>query len=131
MEYYDRLMDVRLKGHYEPWISFFVEGVIESSKHALKTIESLLNLKKEHLKRLDALQGKRKQTARLLLDYIESHPIIDIKQASIGIGKAFNTVSSAVETFVELGIMKQVEGNVRYRIFAYEPYLHILRDGTD
>jgi Fic family protein len=34
IEYYDRLMDVRLKGYYEAWISFFIEGIIESSKHA-------------------------------------------------------------------------------------------------
>jgi Fic family protein len=76
------------------------------------------------------LKGKTKQTALLLFTYIESHPIIDIKQASIGIKKAFNTVSSAIETFQDLGILKQVDGNKRYRTFAYEPYLSILRDGT-
>ncbi|PKK98143.1 MAG: Fic family protein [Tenericutes bacterium HGW-Tenericutes-2] len=130
IEYYDRLMDVRLKGHYEAWITFFLEGVIESSKHALNTIEALLDLREKHLKMLTSLQGKTKQTALLLFDYIESHPIIDIKQASIGIKKAFNTVSSAIETFEDFGILKQVDGNKRYRIFAYEPYLSILRDGT-
>jgi Fic family protein len=130
IEYYDRLMDVRLKGHYEAWISFFLEGVIESSKHALNTIEALLDLREKHLNLLTSLQGKTKQTALLLFEYIESHPIIDIKQASIGIKKAFNTVSSAIETFEDFGILKQVDGNIRYRIFAYEPYLSILRDGT-
>lgn len=130
IEYYDRLMDVRLKGHYETWISFFTEGVIESSKHALNTIEALLDLRKKYLEQLNTLQGKTKQTALLLFAYIESHPIIDIKQASIGINKAFNTVSSAIETFEGFGILKQVDGNKRYRIFAYEPYLSILRDGT-
>lgn len=131
IDYYDRLMDVRLKGHYEAWISFFVEGVIESSEHALNTIESLLNLKQEHLEILTQLQGKTKQTALLLFTYLESHPIIDIKQASIGIKKAFNTVSTAITTFIELGILKQVDGHKRNRIFAYEPYLNILRDGTN
>lgn len=131
IEYYDRLMDVRLKGHYEAWIAFFVEGVIESSIHALKTIESLLSLKEKHLDMLERLQGKSKQTALLLFTYLESHPIIDIKQASIGTKKAFNTVSAAITTFVEMGILKQVEGHKRYRIFAYEPYLNILRDGTN
>jgi len=130
IEYYDRLMDVRLKGHYEAWISFFIEGIIESSKHALTTIEALLDLKEKHLEQLNTLKGKTKQTALILFAYIESHPIIDIKQASIGIKKAFNTVSSAINTFQDLGILKQVDGNKRYRTFAYEPYLSILRDGT-
>ena len=131
IEYYDRLMDVRLKGHYEAWISFFIEGIIESSKHALTTILALLDLRDKHLEMLATLHGKTKQTAFMLFVYIESHPIIDIKQASIGIKKAFNTVSSAIETFQDLGILKQVDGNKRYRTFAYEPYLSILRDGTD
>jgi len=131
IEYYDRLMDVRLKGHYEAWIGFFMDGIIESSKHAIKTIDALLNLREKHVKQLHQLQGKKKQTALLLFNYLASHPIIDIKQASIGIKKAFNTVSDAVDTFLELGILKQVDGHMRYRIFAYESYLTILRDGTD
>jgi len=130
IEYYDRLMDVRLKGHYEAWISFFIDGIIESTKHALTTIDALLDLKEKHLEQLNTLKGKTKQTALLLFSYIESHPIIDIKQASIGIEKTFNTVSYAIETFQDFGILKQVNGNKRYRTFAYESYLSILRDGT-
>lgn len=130
IEYYDRLMDVRLKGHYEAWISFFIDGIIESTKHALTTIDALLDLKEKHLEQLNTLKGKTKQTALLLFSYIESHPIIDIKQASIGIKKTFNTVSYAIETFQDFGILKQVNGNKRYRTFAYESYLSILRDGT-
>ena len=131
LEYYDRLMDVRLKGHYEEWLEFFMDGILESSKHALNTIETLLNLRKENLKKLNQLHGKRKLSTLLLFNYLESHPIIDIKQASIGIKKAFNTVSNAVDTLVELGILKQVDGHKRYRIFAYDSYLRILRDGTN
>lgn len=131
IEYYDRLMDVRLKGHYEAWIKFFIEGIIESSKHALKCIEDLLALRDKNMKLLNQLRGKPKDTALHLFEYLESHPIIDIKQTSMAISKAFNTVSSAVDTFIELGILKQVQGSIRYRIFAYEDYLNILRDGTN
>jgi Fic family protein len=131
MEYYDRLMDVRLKGHYEAWVSFFIGCVIDASKHALATIESLLDLREKHLVQINTLKGKTKQTALLLFVYIESHPIIDIKQTSTGIGKAFNTVSKAIMTFEKFGILKQADGNQRYRTFAYEPYLSILRDGTN
>lgn len=131
MEYYDRLMDVRLKGHFEAWITFFISGIIESAMHAIKTIESLIILKQDHLKLLQQLQGKSKQSALLLFDYLQSHPIIDIKQASIGIDKAFNTTSCAIDTFTKLGLLKQVEGFKRYRVFAYEPYLEILREGTN
>lgn len=129
-EYYDRLMDVRIKGHYESWIRFFVDGIIESANHARNTIEALMDLRLRHLSRLDTMRGKPKQTAMQLFEFIQSHPIIEIKKTSIALGRSFNTVSSMVSTFIEYGFLKQIEGNKRYRIFAYEPYLAILRDGT-
>lgn len=39
VEYYDRLMDVRLKGHFEEWIRFFLNGIIESAEDACETIK--------------------------------------------------------------------------------------------
>lgn len=131
IEYYDRLMEVRLKGHYEQWLLFFVEGVIESAKHALKTIDDLLSLRTKNMQLLSSLKGSQKTTALALFDYIEAHPIIDITETSQNINKAFNTTSKAVDKFIELGILKQVQGHKRYRTFAYEPYLKILRDGTE
>lgn len=131
MEYFDRLMDVRLKGHYEAWILFFVEGIIESTKHALSCIQSIIELRKKNINKIKEITGKQKKAAELLFDYIESHPIIDIGQASNSIGKTFNTISSAIELFINLGILVQVKGKERYRTFAYEDYLNILRDGTE
>jgi len=66
-----------------------------------------------------------------LFTYLEGHPIIDMQTASKNIGKAFNTVSSIVTTFVKLGILQKIEGDKRYRIYAYEEYLSLLRDGTE
>ncbi|HAX03406.1 MAG: filamentation induced by cAMP protein fic [Tenericutes bacterium GWC2_34_14] len=130
-EYYQRLMEVRLNGHYEQWVMFFIDGVIESTKHALNTIDKILDLRDSHLKLLFTLKGKVKQTALLLFDYLQAHPIIDIKQASLSLNKSFNAISSAVETLINMGLLKKVEGHLRYRIFSYEPYLEILRDGTE
>lgn len=128
-EYYDRLMDVRIKGQYESWIAFFVNGIIESANHARTTMEALMDLRLRHLSQLETLTGKPKQTAIQLFEYIETHPIIEIKKTSIALGRSFNTVSTMVTHFIEFGFLKQIDGNKRYRIFAYEPYLAILRDG--
>ncbi|MFA6781351.1 MAG: Fic family protein [Bacilli bacterium] len=130
-EYYDRLTWVGTKGDYEGWIRFFVEGVIQTAAHALQTIDSLLKLRAKNLVLIDKISAKPRKTALLFLTYLEAHPIIDIKTASDNIGKAFNTVSNAVLTFVELGILKKIEGDKRYRIYAYEDYLSLFRDGTE
>ncbi|MFA5692585.1 MAG: Fic family protein [Acholeplasmataceae bacterium] len=130
-EYYERLMDVRLKGNYEAWLLFFIEGIIESANHAIDTIDALFSLKEKHLKLVNSLTGKQKQTALLLYDYITVHPIINITKASITINKSFNTVSNTVNIFINLGILVQAKSKKRNRTFIYGSYLDILRDGTN
>lgn len=130
-EYFDRLMDVRLKDDYESWVKFFLRGIIIASTDAINMINKIINLHNININKIDKLIYKSKNTIYQLFDYIESHPIIDIKQASLSIHKSFNTTSIAIKILVDLGIIKQVEGHIRYRVFAYEELLVILREGTE
>lgn len=130
-EYYDRLMDVRLKDDYESWIKFFLRGIIIASTDSINMINKILNLHNINIHKIDNLIYKSKSAIYQLFDYIESHPIIDIKQASLSIHKSFNTTSKAINALINLGIIKQVEGDIRYRVFAYEDLLAILREGTE
>lgn len=83
MEYYDRLMDVRLKGHFEAWITFFISGIIESAMHAINSIESLIILKQDHLKLLQQLQGNQNNQRFCFLIICSPTPLlISNKQAS-------------------------------------------------
>lgn len=130
-EYYDRLMDVRTKGHYEAWIHFFIKGIIDTSEHAIMTLEKILDLRDKNIGLCFAVKGKPHQTILELFHYIEAHPIIDITQTSIALNKSFNTISTAIRWMVEQNILKQIEGHMRYRMFAYVDYLNILKDGLD
>jgi len=130
-EYYDRLMDVRTKGHYEAWIHFFIKGIIDTSEHAIMTLEKILDLRDKNIRLCFSVKGKPHQTILELFHYIEAHPIIDITQTSIALNKSFNTISTAIRWMVEQNILKQIEGHMRYRMFAYVDYLNILKDGLD
>lgn len=131
MEYYERLTDVRLKDSYLAWIKFFMKGVIETAGHAIQTIEKILDLRDQNIQKCFQVKGKPRQTILKLFSYLEDHPIIDVKQTSLALKKSFNTISSAIDWMIEMKILKQIEGKERYRIFAYEDYLEILRDGTE
>lgn len=131
IEYYDRLMDVRLKGHYEQWIKFFLLGVKESSNNAINCINKLVNLREKNLNRINSSIGRSKTTVINLFHLIEENPIIDIGSTSKKLGKAFNTTSTAINELVKLGILTQANRQDRNRIYIYEEYLSILREGTE
>ena len=128
VEYYDRMMDVRLKGTFEQWVKFFLEALAESAQDAINTIDVLLAL---HEKNIDKVQKvKSSRAIGKVFDYIEKHPIIDIKKTSADLDISFNTASKAINALIELGILQQTQSASRNRYFAYEEYLAILRKDT-
>nr|WP_114298413.1 Fic family protein [Anaerobacterium chartisolvens] len=129
IEYYDRLTDVRTKGHFEEWIRFFLNAVVDSASDACNTINELTNLHKVNYARIEALRG-RKDTLFRLLNYIENNPIIYIAKTAQALGLQYNTVAKAVEKLVGLEIMKETTSFKRNRRFSYTQYLDYLRKDT-
>lgn len=131
IEYYDRLMEVRSKGNFEQWIKFFILAVYESAEDAIQTIEKLVKLNEQNTRLVENNVGRAKKTVKLVLKYLEGHPIIDIKKASAALNLSYNTVSSAVKQLIDLGILVQTVSGQRNRVFAYEEYLQIMRKDTE
>ena len=129
IEYYDRMMEVRLKGRFEQWIQFFLKAVAESSQDAVNAIDMLVALhERDHAKVMDL--KKSLKTTLQVFEYVKKNPIIDIKKTSSELRLAFNTVSKAVNNLMDIGILKQTQNASRNRCFAYEEYLAILRKDT-
>jgi Fic family protein len=129
VEYYDRLMEVRMKGNFEQWMKFFLLSLYESAEDALKTIDELTKLHDRNYKSVEKT-GRAAKTIKKVFEYLESNPIIDIKRTSAELEISFNATSNAVNKLMELGILKQTENAQRNRLFAYEEYLQILRKDT-
>lgn len=129
VEYYDRISEVRRSGNYEQWIRFFLEAVYAAAKDAMESIRALSELHDRNLMILP--QSKRTQDhVRSLFDYVEQYPIIDIKKTSQALGISYNTTASAVRKLIGLGILRETTNAARNRVFAYQAYLDILREGT-
>ncbi len=129
IEYYDRMMDVRLKGTFEQWIKFFLKALAESAEDAIATIDSLVALNERDYGKVEGVKSSFKTTVKVF-EYIKRNPIIDIKKTSTELGISFNTVSKAVNNLMDIGILRQTQNANRNRCFAYEDYLAILRKDT-
>jgi len=128
-EYYDRLTMVREKGNYEQWVSFFIDGVIETSESAIDTIKKILTLRTEHQK----LLWKKKLSspfATVLFEHLFYAPIVTVTQVQQEFNVTYPTASNTVKQFVEAGILKEVTGKKRDQRFVYKKYLDILSQGA-
>lgn len=129
IEYYDRMSEVRNKDNYEQWIKFFLNAIKESADESIDTIKKLYSLHNENIEKIDTM-GKASKNARIIFDYLEQNPIIDISKTAKELNLAFSTVSLAVNRLVDAGILIQTNNANRNRVFSYEDYLVILRKDT-
>lgn len=129
VEYYDRLMEVRRKGTYEQWISFFINALREAAIDAINTTKQLSELRAADEQLIKTL-GRAAKTALLVYKYLLQSPIIEIGKTSAALGLSYNTVSKAVENLKELNILSQTQEKKRNRHFSYSAYLGILRKNT-
>jgi len=129
VEYYDRISEVRNSGDYEQWVYFFLEAVSAAAGDAIDSIAELSALHDENVALLPKT-SRSKDNVRALFGYLEQHPIIDIGHTSAALDISYNTVASAVNKLIQLGILKETTNAARNRVFAYERYLELLRRDT-
>lgn len=128
--YYDRLQAVRTKGDWEGWLGFFYSGIYETAQLAVTTAQRLLNMFEEDRQKLQAL-GKAAGSAIRLHQLMQSSPIINVPSAARELSLSKTAVNNALNRMAENGLVRELTGQERYRIFAYDQYLSILAEGTE
>jgi len=128
--YYDLLTRVRTAGDWEGWLEFFLTGVKETSDQAVNTARRIIAVLEADRKKIEGL-GRPAASVLRVHQYAQTHPILSIASASKKIGITFPTVAGAVGHMQSLGIMREITGKLRHRLFAYGRYLDILNEGTE
>lgn len=131
LEYYDRLMAVRIKGDWENWIKFFLRGVATVSDEATESAKKIIGLQNKYSEVL--LQNdKSNNNYTVLLNILFERPIITKKEISELLGVSLPTANTMVDTFCELGILyDKTPDKKRYKTFVFGEYLAILQKGTE
>ena len=129
-EYYDLLQRVRTEGDWEAWLRFFFTGVRETANQAIQTSSKLLKLFEEDRQRIQKI-GKAAGSALRVHHHLQRHPITSIGEAAKGLTLTVPTVTTAVMRLKTLGIVHEMTGKSRNRIFAYQPYIKIISEGTE
>jgi Fic family protein len=125
-EYYDRLTAIRETGDWEGWLRFFLTGVAQTAEEAAATARAILDLRERHRQliqeRLPGANGLR------LLDLLFERPLIQVNLIKNSLGVAFVTANKLVEQMESLGLLHEITGRRRDRVFSYTPYVDLFQD---
>jgi Fic family protein len=128
-EYYRLLDAVRHDGDWEAWIRFFLEGVEQTANGAVITSRRLAAAFSAD-RNLVQGQGRRAGSALRILEALNSRPVLTVTGTTERTGLSFPGASDGMRLLAELGIVRELTGKKRNRVYAYDRYLAILAEGT-
>ena len=124
--YYDSLSIVRTSNDLEQWITFFLTGVADTAQHSIEIFREIILLRQEYEEQILTL-GSRAKNAHKLLRGMFAQPIVNAKLATKELGMAFSSANLLLKSLTDLGILKEVTGFSRNRLFVLEKYLNLFR----
>ena len=128
--YYQLLGDIRHTGDWEAWLRFFLEGVREVAEAGVATARSVSETIRDDRSRLGSL-GQRAGSALRVHQSLVERPAGGIRHLARRTGLSAPTVAAVLRVLEDLDIVREVTGRQRGRIFTYERYLAVLREGTE
>ena len=127
--YYEHLDKVRTKGDWEGWIDFFLEGVEQTALDAVETARRLVALMQQDEQRIHRL-GRRAGTALRIHRALSHRPLQSIKDLVNELELSYPAVTKSLGSLAELGIVREITGRQRNRVYAYQAFLDVLNEGA-
>jgi Fic family protein len=124
-EFYFSMLDEYRKGNVVDWLEFFLKGVANVAKEAIKTSDKIIDLREKDLHKVSSL-GRASKNAIVLLKNLYKLPIINVRKIQEFTGLSREAANRLVRRFVRLGLLYPKEKGKKYgRIFVYKEYLNL------
>ncbi len=127
--YYDHLQRIRLEGAWEDWLTFFLEGLTEVAESTTETTKRLVAMIERDRRRIQQL-GRGAATAARVHDRLIAHVVGRPAVVASELGMSEPPAYQAFARLEALGLVREITGRQRGRIYVYEEYLQLLNADT-
>ena len=125
--YYDKLTFARGKNDLLGWVYFFLQAVETTAGNAITTLQEIIKLKDFLLTGKIPTLGRRAKNAQKFLHLLFFQPVVSARLTEKEIGISAKAGYDLIRNFVDLGILKEITGYKRNRLFIFKKYLEILK----
>jgi len=122
-EYYDRLQSIRDSGDWEGWLLFFLEGVAQVANLAAETAQKVLRLREDHRQAIIDNFDRAAAAPLRVLDKLYELPITSPNMVMQDARTSYPTANNIVHQLEKIGILSEVTGQRRNRIYTYRTYM--------
>jgi cell filamentation protein, protein adenylyltransferase len=121
--YMDLMLAVSQKGEWQNWIAFFLRGIAEQAMDGVERATKLMALWQDYRKRLQT--ARMSILAQNLVDQLFQQPAMNVGLAQKLLEVSFASAQNNVMRLVSMGILKEVTGRKRDRIFIAPEILQL------
>ena len=125
-EYYSHLTAIREKNQIIPWIKFFLKGIISTATNAKETFIKIIQLQKDMEVKLHSF-GTKSEKINTILNSFYDTPILSVKDIVTRTGIADKTTRNMIELMLEEGLIKEMTGYGRNKLFIFEKYFNLFK----
>ena len=129
-QYYEHLQAIRDCGDWEGWLAFFIRGVTEVSQEATETARRVLSLREIHRSIITEQLGRAAGNGHRVLENLYVRPILSVNDVQQLIGTTYPAANQLVAKMTEHGILKEITGHTRNRLFRYQKYIDLFSEPT-
>jgi Fic family protein len=122
--YIDSLSRVSQRGDWRSWIEFFLTVVAEQGHDAVRRSRALIDLRQHYRQALR--QESKAERLDVLIDHLFEHAAVTIRRASELLAVTYPTAQRLIERLAALGVLKEVTGKRRNRIYLATEVIDIL-----
>lgn len=123
-EYYQRLQNVRDHAAWNDWIDFFVQGIIQQCSETISFTRMILDLRQQLHKNIGNV--RRRASLSMVLDAFFQEPVLSLRQIAQQANISINAVQAALDEFQERGIVYEITGKQKGRVYACRPVLQAI-----
>lgn len=125
-KYYESLQRVRTDGDWPGWLQFFLVGVEETARSAVRQASRLMDLREAYRQRLN-----RKPNTLRLLDELFANPYLTAARATRVLGVSGPTARQAIAILREEGLLDEMTGRSWGRVYLARPILEAIEDSPE
>lgn len=128
--YYEHLQRVRTDGDWEGWLRFFLEGIIEVAESTTTTTQRLVGMIESDRQTIHSF-GRGAATTHRVHDLAARYVLIHAASTAQRLRLTGPPVYAAIARLESAGILREVTGRQRGKLYVYDQYLSILNEGTE
>ena len=129
-QYYSLLNKVRKNGDWEAWLEFFFNGVAHTAQEAVSTAQRLLHMFQQDQARIQK-QGRKAGSALRVHQVLQKRPIASLREMTRKTGLSHPAATAGTKLLEQLGIVRELTGKKRNRLFGHQQYLDILAEESE